>query len=179
MSDFKNELIKELIDAMHKVGFNKCYLEFYVNSETKPLESKENRGVENVPALLEEVKNKCCLAYDIKDTKEMSPIEIKRAYDQCAHWAQNPKKHDYGKSQVIYDIFVGGEAGDRFGKESPAMICYNFSGDVLFVLPHVAQESKFSLEAFTHGEDAFSLQEATISIYDFLKALKQDLDSCT
>lgn len=177
MSDFRSERIKELINAVRKVGLKKCSFEFYMNSETKPLESKENRDVEKVPALIEEIKKEHGLAYDIKDTKKMSPIEVKRAYDQCAHWAQNPKKHEYGISRVIYDVFVGGEAGDQFGKKRPAMIAYDSSsGDIIFVLPHEVRKDQFSLQQFKRGEVS-SRPEATINIYDFLKDFKQDLDS--
>jgi hypothetical protein len=178
MSDFRSECIKELINAIRKVGLNKCSFEFYMNGETKPLESKENRDVEKVPALVEEIKKEHNLAFDIKDTRKMSPIEIKRAYDQCAHWAQNPKKHEYGTSRVIYDVFAGGQAGDEFGKERPAIIAYDSSsGNVIFVLPHKVKKDQFSLQQFRHGEDVSSRPAATMSIYDFLKDLKQDLDS--
>lgn len=178
MSDFRSERIKELINAVRKVGLDKCGFEFYMNGETKPLESKENCDVEKVPALIEEIKKEHGLACNIKDTKETSPIEVKRAYDQCAHWAQNPKKHEYRTSCTIYDIFVGAEAGDWFGKEIPAMVAYDSSsGDIMFVLPYKAQKDKFSLKQKVLSEEAFSRSEATINIYDFLKDLRQDLDS--
>lgn len=180
MSDFRSERIKELMDAVRKVGLNKCSFEFYMNCETKPLEFKENRDVEKVPALIEETKKEHGLAYDIKDTEKMSPIEIKRVYDQCAHWAQNPKNHEYGTSRQIYPVFVGGGAGDRFGKESPAMIVYDSSsGEVISVLPQIIEKLVFSLKQKVLGGEVTSRPEATISIYDFLKDLKQDLDSHT
>lgn len=178
MSDFRNERIKELINAVRRVGLDRCSFEFYINGETKPLESKENHDVEKVPAFIEEIKKEHGLVYDIKDTKEMSPIEVKRAYDQCAHWAQNPKKNEYRTSCTIHDIFVGGEAGDWFGKKIPAMVAHDSSsGDVIFVLPCKAQKDQFSLERKLRGEEPISRPEATISIFDFLKGLKQDLDS--
>jgi hypothetical protein len=147
-----------------------------MNGETKPLESKKNCDVEKVPALIEEIKKEHGLAFDIEDTKKMSPIEVKRAYDQCAHWASNPKRI-YPISRRVHGIFAGGEAGDLFGREIPAMIAHNScSGDILFVLPHEVQEDKFSLEQFGRCGEVTSHPEAIISIYDFLKDLKQDLD---
>jgi hypothetical protein len=178
VSDFRNECIRDLVSALRKVGLDKCSFEFYTNSETKPLESKENYDVEKVSALVEEIKKEHGLACKIKDSKEMNPIEVKRAYDQCAHWAQNPKKHEYRTSCTIYDIFVGGEAGDWFGKKIPAMVAHDSSsGGIIFVLPCKAQKDQFSLERKLRGEEPISRLEATISIFDFLKGLKQDLDS--
>jgi hypothetical protein len=73
---------------------------------------------------------------------------------------------------MIYDVFVGGEAGDWFGKKIPAMIAYDSSsGDFLFALPH-----KVTKEVFSLRRRVSSRSEENISIYDFLKDLKQDLD---
>lgn len=171
MTDYRSEHIKELISIMCNVGLDKCSFEFYMNSEINPLKSKENRNIEKVPALIGEIKKEHHLAFAIKDTKKMSSIEAKRIYDQCAHWAQNPKKHEYGTSRMIYDVFVGGEAGDWFGKEIPAMIAYNSrSGEFLFMLPHNVTKEVFSLR-----RRVSSHSKETISIYDFLKGLRQNL----
>ena len=173
MGNSTSEHIQELINMVHKVGLTKCSFEYYMNGETKPLESKENRAVGNVPALIEEIRKEHVSTFDIKDTGKMSPIEVKRAYDQCAHWAQNPKKHEYGTSRMIYDVFVGGEAGGQFGKKRPAMIVYDSSsGDILFVLPHDVTKERFDLRRRV----SFHTEE-TVSIHDFLRDLKQDLDS--
>jgi hypothetical protein len=180
MSDLRSERIKELVSRVRKVGLKKCSFEFYRSTETEFMKSKVNRDVEKVPALIKEIRKEHGLAFCIKDTLKMSRIEVKRVYDQCAHWAQNPKNHEFGRSQVIYDLISGGEAGDRFGRERPAMIVYDScSGDVIFVIPHEVQKDEFSLKQHLQSGEGSSRPEATISIYDFLKYLKEDLDSHT
>lgn len=67
VSDFRSEYIRNLISVLRKVGLDKCSFEFYMNGDTKPLESEENRDLEKVPALLEEIKREHGLAYEIKD----------------------------------------------------------------------------------------------------------------
>ena len=174
MSDFRSEQLKELINMVRKVCFRtrrkiKCRFEFYTQSEIKPGSSRANRNVERVPMLLEELKKDYSLAYEVKDTQKMSSKQIKQAYDTSAHWASNPNR-PYGISKMIYDIFVGGEAGDRFGKEISAMIVYDFTGNILLVLPHIVKRKCFSLERGPYKE------KATITIYDFLTFLKDDLE---
>lgn len=173
MSDFKDEQIEELIRRICEGGgLERCRFEFYRDSDTKPRSLKENRNVENVPVLLENLRRKHGLRYEVNDIKKMSLKQLKQAYSSCVRWVQNPRK-PYGISRRIYDIFAGGEAGDLFGKEKPAMIAYDSSGNVLFVLPHeVEGYSHFSLSAYVQKQSQSPREKAIVAIYDLLQRLK-------
>ena len=177
MSDFRSEQLKELISMVCKAAkLDKCRFTFYLHSEIKPTGWKENQNVEEVPMLLEKLKRDYGLACEIKDTNKMSSKEVKDAYRVSVYWVRSLNR-PYGISRRIYDIFVGGEPGERFGKEIPAMIAYDFSGNVLFMLPHVVEGfSDFSLRAYVLKRNQSFREDAILTIYDFLKALKDDLE---
>lgn len=176
MSDFKNKQIKNLIRTLCKAAESgRCKFQFYVNSEIKSWPSKENHNVEKVSMLLEELNRDFGLTCEIKGTQKMSSKEVKRAYASSVYWIRNPKK-PYGISRRIYKIFAGGEAGDLFGKEKPALITYDYSGSVLFILPHVVEGfSDFSLRAHILKQNQSYREDTILTIYDFLSALKTAL----
>jgi hypothetical protein len=175
MKDFRNKQIKELVKMVQDAGLGKCHFEFYMNSETKPRGLKVNRNVEKTLMFLRELRSNFGLAYRVKDTNKMNPKEVKDAYRISVYWIQNPRR-PYGTSRRIYEIFAGGEAGDRFGKEIPAMIAYDSSGNVLFVLPHeVEGYAGFSLHAYTLKQSQSSREEAVLTICDFLQGLLKNL----
>ena len=177
MSDFKNKQIKNLIRTLFEAAESgKCRFEFYVNSEIKPWPSKENHNIEKVSMLLEALKRNHGLAYEVKETRKMSSKQLKQAYASSVYWIRNPKK-PYGISRRIYKIFVGGKAGDLFGKEKPALIAYDFSGNVLFILPHVVEGfSDFSLRAHVLKQNQSYHEDTILTIYDFLTVLKNGLE---
>ena len=175
MGNFESEVIEELAGKICRAARLKRFrFEFYMDSEMKPLSSKENQDVDEVPMLLEGLKREYGLTYEVKDTQKMSLKEIKRAYDSSAHWASSPKR-PFGISYMIYEIFVGGAAGDLFGKEIPAMIVSDFSGDIEFVLPCHCRKERFSLAQKVDGEKPEFHEEATITICKFLTACERGL----
>lgn len=176
MSDFKSEQLRHLIGKCKTTGFNKCRFELYMNSEIKPWRSSENLNIEKVPMLLEELKRTFDFDCEVKDTQKMSPKDIKRVYDSSAHWASNPKR-PYGISRMIYEVFLSGEAGDLFGREKPALIVYDSSGDIVCVLPHIAKTKKFSLRNYVQKRIASYQEQETITIFDFLTCLKNELEN--
>jgi hypothetical protein len=46
------------------------------------------------------------IAFSIKDTKEMSPIEVKAVYDRCVKWVQDPRNRAYGVRIFAHDVFT-------------------------------------------------------------------------
>lgn len=166
MSELKRRKLEELIRHL-EIHYTSEYLvkylvfKLYISSKREPYEyRKENKGIDKVPALLEELKEKYGFRYEIIDTSKMSYDEIKAVYTLCAHWAMTSFS-----GRRIYEIFRGygivGGAGDLFGKEIPALLVYSFTG-IVCVFPHQVTED---------GE------EEIITIYDFLKALKEHLES--
>lgn len=176
MNDFKSEQLRHLVGRCKAAELNKCRFELYMNSEIKPWRSNENLNIEQIPVLLEELKRIYDLDCEVKDTQKMSSKETKRVYDSSAHWASNPKR-PYGISRMIYEIFVSGEAGDLFGREKPAMIVSDSSGDILFVLPHIAKKERFSLRNYVQKRMASYQEQETITIFDFLTCLKNELEN--
>lgn len=178
MSDFEKEQIEELISRVCNAdGLGRCRFEFYMDSRTKPRSLKENKDVEKVPVLLEDLGREYGLGYEVNDARKMSPKQLKQAYSSSVRWVRNPRR-PYGISRRIYEIFTGGEAGDLFGKEKPAIIAYDLSGNVLFVLPHeVEGYSHFSLSAYVLKQSQSSREKAILTIYDFLQRLKDYLRS--
>lgn len=176
MNDFKSEQLRHLVGKCKAAELNKCRFELYMNGKTKPLRSNENLNIKKVPVLLEELKRTHHLDCEVKDTKKMSPQETKRVYDSSAHWASNPKR-PYGISRRIYEIFVSGEAGDQFGREKPAMIVSDSSGDILFVLPHIVKKERFSLPNYVEKRMASYQEQEIVTIFDFLICLKNELEN--
>jgi len=173
VNDFKIEAIKELTDKIRGLTDETVRFELYLHSEIKPQESiKANQDVEKVPMLLEELKRDYGLNYEIKDTCKMSVNAVKTAYKLGAHWAMTTERSSVIR-RMINDIFVGGEAGDYFGKQIPAMIIHYHSHDVLCVLPHVIKRPEFCLTRWVRSrEHGNETKIATITIYDSLTALK-------
>jgi len=170
MNDFKSKKIKELTDKIKELPAETVSFKLYMDSEIKPWEyGKANQNVEKVPMLLDELRRGYGLNYEIKDTHKMSREAVKTAYKLSAHWAMTTERSLVTR-RMIYDIFVGGEAGDHFGKEIPAMTAHSSSDDILCVLPHVVKGPKFFL-ARMESETKI----ATITIYDLLTALKKHL----
>jgi len=176
MSDFRSEQIEELIRKVRRVCVksDRCKFEFYVHNEIDPCRSEENQNMQEVLVLFKELEE-YGLACEVKNTKKMSREEITRAYNASANWASNPQR-PYGISRMIYALFLGGEAGDLFGKEVPAMIIYNSHGKILFVLPHIVKVKKFSLQEYAQNRMGHYQEETTITIYDFLTRLKREFN---
>lgn len=176
MNDFKSEKIKELTDKIKELPEKTVSFKIFMDSEEKPWEyGKANKNVEKVLMLLEELRRGYGVNYEIKDTHMVNRDAAKTAYKLSAHWAMTTERRSFGARRMIYDIFVGGEAGDYFGKEIPAMIVYYPSNDILCVLPHVVKGETFSLAKFSLPQMGSETRTAIITIYDFLTALKEDL----
>lgn len=155
----KSEELKRLAEWHDDPEFYK--FKFYMSSERGKLyESfKVNQGIDEVPTLLEELKREYGFSYEIIDTSKMSFEEVKVVYKLCAHWAMTGSK-----GRKIYEIFrsydySGWDAGYFFGGGTPALLVY-FLGTIDLVLPH---------------EVGRWPKEETITIHDFLTALKEHL----
>ena len=159
MSESKSEEPKRLAEWHDDPEFHKFKL--YMSSERGELcESfKVNQGIDEVPTLLEELKREYGFSYEIIDTSKMSFEEVEAIYKLCAHWAMTGSE-----GRKIYEIFrsydySGWDAGYFFGRGIPALLVY-FLDTIDLVLPH---------------EVGRWPKEETITIYDFLTALKEHL----
>jgi hypothetical protein len=177
MSTFKDEQLNELIELVDKAAKNgRCKLEYYMNDEVKPVPTMKNHDIEKVPAVLEEIRQGHDFAREIKNTREMALEEIKRAYASCAHWASNPPKRQDKISRTVHKTFEAGETGSWFGREIPALIVTSSSGNIVFALPHHVVAKKFSLiDQIQKSEGSYQV-ETILTVYDFLKALKDHLE---
>jgi len=137
----------------------------YMSSERRELYEflEVNQGIDEVPTLLEELKREYGFSYEIIDTSKMSFEEVEAIYKLCAHWAMTSHPWGWGKSRRVYEIFKGGafeeRAGYFFGRGIPALLVY-FLDTIDLVLPH---------------EVGRWPKEETITIHDFLIALKEHL----
>ena len=173
ISSFKDERLKELIDLVDKAAKDgTCKFEYYMNDNVRPLPIMINQNIEKVLTILEEIKQKYDFTCEIKNTRKMRPEELKRAYAFCAHWSSSPPKRDYRISRSVYSTFEAGEAGSWFGREIPALVATRSSGRILFALPHRVIEKKFSLIDHVQKGEGSYLLEGTLTVYDFLTALK-------
>ena len=159
MSESKSEEPKRLAEWHDDPEFHKFKL--YMSSERGELcESfKVNQGIDEVPTLLEELKREYGFSYEIIDTSKMSFEEVEAIYKLCAHWAMTSHPWGWGKSRRVYEIFKAERAGYFFGRGIPALLVY-FLGTIDLVLPH---------------EVGRWPKEETITIHDFLIALKEHL----
>ena len=151
----KSEELKRLAEWHDDPEFHKFKL--YMNSERGELcESfKVNQGIDEVPTLLEELERDYGFSYEIIDTSKMSFEEVKVVYKLCAHWAMTGSK-----GRKIYEIFRSYDyTGYFFGRGIPALLVY-FSHSLELVFPH---------------EVGRWAKEETITIHDFLTALKEHL----
>lgn len=165
MQDLKSRYLGELTNRLP----DGVRFELYMHGRVKPGKYKAaNQNVENIQVLLEELKREYGLTYEIKDTHKMSQKAVKAAYRSSVHWIMTTKWRPF-TSRKIHEIFVGGEAGDYFGKEVPAMIVYDSLYDIYCVLPHIFEGSEFHLPRKSERKTE------TITIYDYLSLLKKRL----